>query len=540
LYKLFIVDDESDVVDGITTTINWRKHGIEVCGCATNGLEALELIRVLLPDLLIVDVNMPVMDGITLLERLREEKIELEFLILSGYDEFGYAQRAINLGATDYLLKPCMPQDILTAVLKAKSIAEEQRSREKLLEHYRTRFQQNLPILKERLLLRLLEGKIKDQAGLNEEMDLYEISLPQSDLTVVLFKLDNTAPVTDRDRLINVETSKLAMLDIVKREFVSISFRAEVFICEEYITAICSPQSCRYTMEQFTCALDKIREQIAINLGLTVTIGVGNPVNSPQELWKCYSECRSAVDTKSFLGDNRVILFNDIVLEKANTPLYPFNKELDIINCLRTGNKEGILEKIDSFYNEISIVAKPSKEFLQKISIVFIGNIYRFCLEEKIDTQVIFAEQIKFFDDILYCETIIQLKEKICQLLCSIMDHMNEHENTNKLIEAAIEYIKSNYADDIRLETIAQKIYITPGYLSILFKQAVGINFVDYLHQFRIQMAKKHIKDCRFKLYEISSMVGYRDEKYFSQVFKRYTGLTPKQYRENLSQVFEL
>ena len=540
MYKLFIVDDESDVVDGIKTTISWRRHGIEVCGYATNGQEALELIRSLLPDLLIVDVNMPVMDGITLLEKIRNEGIELKFLILSGYDEFGYAQKAINLGATDYLLKPCKPQDILQAVLKAKSVTEEQRSREKLLNHYKTQFQHNLPILRERFLLRLLDGKLKDPVGIAEEMSLYKINLPESDLTVVLFKIDGLASVTDRDKLINTETVKLAVLDIVKKEFDLISFPAEVFICEEYITAICSLKSGNYTKEHFTCILDNIREQIARNINLTLTVGVGNSVSTPQELWRCYSECRSTVDTRIFLGDNRVIFFSDIILENMKTPAYPFNREMDIVNCLRTGNREGILEKIDGFYNEISVGASPSKEFLQKASIALIGNIYRFCLEEKIDTQALFAEQIKIFDDILYCETITRLKEKIHRLLLNILEHMNKHENTNKFIEAAIEYIKNNYSSDIRLETIAQKIYITPGYLSILFKQAVGINFVDYLHKYRIQMSKKYISDCRCKLYEVANMVGYRDEKYFSQIFKKYTGLTPKQYRENLNQTFEL
>lgn len=539
MYKLFIVDDEIDVVEGVKSTVDWGKHGVEVCGSANNGLEALNLIHELSPDLLIVDVNMPVMDGIELLQKLKNEGSDLEFLILSGYDEFSYAQKAVNLGATDYLLKPCRPQDILRAVLRARSIAEEKKSREKLLAHYAAQFHNNIPILRERFLSRLLEGKVSDLAGAREEMDLYKISLPQGDSTVVLFKIDKAFPA-GRNNLMNMETSKLAVRDVIKKEFESASFQAEVFIYKEYVAAIAGLDADGHSLRKLPVLLDGIREKVVQNVGLTVTAGVGNPVSSPPDMWKCYSECCSAIDTKSFLGENRVIFFSDVVLEQKKAFAYPYNREMDIINCLHTGNKDGLPAKIDGFYDEMAATGPLSKDFIQNASIVLIGNIFRFCMEEKIDTQAVFAGQDDFFGEMLRCGTLFELKEKIGGLLCKIVDHMNKRENINKFVDMAIDYIKSNYSGDIGLETIAKKVYITPGYLSMLFKQAVGVNFVDFLNQYRVQMSKEYIKDYRFKLYEIANKVGFQDEKYFSQIFKKYTGLTPKQYRETLNTALKL
>ena len=109
----------------------------------------------------------------------------------------------------------------------------------------------------------------------------------------------------------------------------------------------------------------------------------------------------------------------------------------------------------------------------------------------------------------------------------------NKKTKINKLIEASIEYIKNHYAEDIKLENVSKQIFITSGYLSILFKQTTGINFLDYLHRYRIQISKDLLKDVRHKVYEVAYMVGYQDEKYFSRTFKKFTGLSPRQYRES-------
>ena len=120
MHKLFIIDDEYDVIEGIKLSVNWEEYGIEICGDSSNGAEAFDKIYGLKPDILIVDMNMPIMGGIELIEKVRKAGLNTEFIILSGYDDFNYAQKAINLGVIEYLLKPCHIQGIIKAVLKAK------------------------------------------------------------------------------------------------------------------------------------------------------------------------------------------------------------------------------------------------------------------------------------------------------------------------------------------------------------------------------------------------------------------------------------
>jgi two-component system response regulator YesN len=409
MYKLFIVDDEYDVIEGIKDSINLNEHDIEVCGYSSSGAEALDNVRVQRPDILIVDMNMPVMGGIELIEKVKNEGINAEFIILSGYDDFNYAQRAINLGVAEYLLKPCHIQRILKAVLSAKELMEERRVQERLLEQYKAQFMNNAQPLKELLITRLLDGKtlIREDV-IQEEINLYGIFLFDLGFTVVLCKPENDA-----------YNSRL--IPLIQGEFKKINLPNETLAYKGSIVSVCSTACPKETLEKI---LEKIIKKAGEAFFLHMTIIVGREAVKPEELSGCYRKCREILDAESFLGIDKII-FSD----------------------------------------------------------------------EGADSR----------------------KTKI-----------------NKLIEASIDYIKNHYAEDIKLESVAKKIFITSGYLSILFKQTTGINFLDYLHRYRIQISKDLLKDVRHKVYEVAGMTGYQDEKYFSRTFKKITGLSPRQYRESL------
>jgi two-component system response regulator YesN len=409
MHKLFIIDDEYDVIEGIRDSVNWNEYNIEMCGGAGNGEEALKKIIDVRPDILIVDMNMPVMGGIELMEKIRAAGIDAEFIILSGHDDFNYAQKAINLGAAEYLLKPCHIEGILNAVLNVRELLEERKTQEKLLDQYKAQFRNNAATLKDLLLTRLLDGKtlIGDDV-LQEEIHLYGIFLLDMRFTVVLYKTDN-------------DTYNHRLVPIIREEFEKEELPNEVLIYKGVITSICSTA---FSREIFDRIFHRILREAGERFSLHMTIAVGHEVIDPDELPSCYKKCRDMLNTESFLGIDEIV------------------------------------------YHDDSVKNKKAK--------------------------------------------------------------------TNKLIEASIDYIKGHYAEDIKLETVAKKIFITSCYLSILFKQTTGINFLDYLHRYRIQISKGLLKDIRHKVYEVAGMVGYQDEKYFSRTFKKFTGLSPRQYRESL------
>lgn len=409
MYKLFVIDDEYDVIEGIKDSVEWNKYGIEMCGGASNGAEAFDRIFDLQPDILIVDMNMPVMGGIELIEKIRAAEIDVEFVILSGYDDFNYAQKAINLGVAEYLLKPCHVEEILKAVLNVRELLEEKRTQQRLLDQYKAQFRNNATTLKELLLTRLLDGKtLVEEDVIQEEIHLYGIFLLDTNFMVILYKPDNYPAI--------VHT-----LPVVREEFGKTGLPNEVLVYKGDIVSICSASCSREKLEEI---FRRILKRVKAEFSLHMTIVAGCKVTGLDELPSCYRKCRDILNTGAFLGIDEIIFCGDNVTDK----------------------------------------------------------------------------KIK----------------------------------TNKLIEAGIDYIKKHYTEDIKLETVAKKIFITPGYLSILFKQTTGINFLDYLHRYRIQISKDLLKDVRRKIYEVADMVGYQDEKYFSRTFRKFTGLSPKQYRESM------
>jgi two-component system, response regulator YesN len=535
MYKLLIADDESEVIEGIKSSIDWEDHGIEICGEAETGAEALGLIQELFPDILLIDVRMPEMSGISLLERIKDEYRDLRFVILSGHDEFEYAQRALSLGATDYLLKPCKPEDILKAVLKAKSELEAARSQNFLLRRYEDQLKQNLPAIRENFLAGLLQGKAGGLEYIAEKILACDIALPLKNLNVALLSIDNlSSHATLRDPN-HLAAMKLEIQKVMREGFRSAGIASEILPYEEYMAVIYGiDQANGHSADPYAGVLSEVRKTISRRLDFTVTVGIGNPVFSIVDLSQSLNEARLAAEMKFFLGEDREIFSHEIVMERAISDYYPFREETEIIKCIQTRNKNDIKARVDDFCGALLGKETLDKEYLKRAIIALLGNIYKYCLEQKIDTSSAFGKKFGFFDAVQQSETILQLKDHIQQVLFAIIEQMNNRENINKLVEASIQYIKANYSNDIGLETVARIVHITPGYLSLLFKQKTGENFVGFLQRYRVERARELLNDLGLKCYEVAGLVGYQEEKYFSRIFKKYTGMTPKQYRNSL------
>jgi two-component system, response regulator YesN len=532
MYKLLIVDDEAEVREGLRTIIDWESNEITLCGEADNGVDALELIYQTSPDIVIMDIRMPVLDGLELLARISHNNISIKCIILSGYDDFYYAQKAIDLKAANYLLKPCRPNDILDAVLKAKTQLEQERQQEALFQKFEQQFLESLPTLKDKLLREIIYGKSMDYNKVESKVNLYNINLPLKNLLVALIRIDTITNLYNERGDLGVETLKIAIAQLACSSLSEHCYN-EVFQNGEDIVVIISPMQQTVQMNKVLSFMELLRNSISDTLNITVTLGIGNFAENLERLWISYKEAVSAVEAKFFLGENRIIVFNDIILPNSQKTSYPLNEELAIINCLRTGNGATIEEKVQVFYKCLHQDGNPSKEYLQRATVALLGSIFKFCIENNISTSSIMDEELKFFESIQKCETNNELQKRIVFITKGVIDKLAEREKINKLVKSAIDIIYSNYSSDITLDCIAKQVYITPGYLSQLFKQETGINFLDFLNQHRIQKAKGYLTSSFLKNYEISAKVGFNDEKYFSQVFKRYSGLTPTQYRDN-------
>ena len=191
MIRLMIVDDEEEIRNGIQNVIQWEANDIIVCGEAANGKEALKLIEELSPDVLLLDIRMPVMGGIELLETIASKNLPVKSIILSGYDDFSYAQNALKLGASDYLLKPCRPEEIIKTVLKVKNIIEDENKKKEAYSHLKAEFNKVLPVLKEKYLAKLLYPGNKPSEKLAEIFELYHINIRIDSVMSIIIRIDD-------------------------------------------------------------------------------------------------------------------------------------------------------------------------------------------------------------------------------------------------------------------------------------------------------------------------------------------------------------
>ena len=530
MIKLMIIDDEEEIRMGISRTIEWEANDISICGLAENGKEAIEKIELLHPEIILLDIRMPVVSGLQVLEYIRSHHYPTKSIILSGYDDFSYAQTAIKNGASDFLLKPCQPQEILETVLKIKTLVEEEKVQNEMLQGIKVRFNESLPVLKEIYLTKLIKNDAGRKLNYLENAKLYKINLTDTGISAAVIKIDDAPACTEINSSADAELFKFAIKNIAG-ELLSSKLPCEVFQNNDEIVALCNGAGSDQVIE----LLEEVQANIMKYFKFSISIGVGRTYSGIEHLGTSYSEAMKSMDAAFFLGCGSIIKYDDIKeLYTSEETTYPIHEEIEIIGAIKSGQCEELEERVNDFFKGLSKTGF-SKDTLLKSSLALLMSLYHLCIEKSIETDDIFGNLQSSVGSFLKYDSLVSVKTRLIELSTAICQKLNQKKNSNKIIEQTLKFIDDNFYKDISLDTVANVVYITPSYLSLLFKQTMRINFVDYLHKARIEKACEYMKrNVHLKTYEIAYKVGYNDEKYFSQLFKKYTSMTPTQYKSTL------
>lgn len=531
MYKLVIIDDEYDHVHGIKDYIEWEKYGIEVSGVAYNGKDGLELIERLRPDIALIDIQMPFINGLALIEEVKKLGQNVQMIIMSGHDNFDYARKAISLQANNYLLKPCSAEEIVQAVLRAKNMALDEANKKSILNSYHTLFDQYQALFKEKLLADLLEYRLRNSNTFFDDIRNYHIGLSDNTCIVAVFRLE------DRDNLYAQNTNEefdyllIRMADAINRSR-SESFQFELVMKDNDLVLI----ACNPTLDEddFQSRLTPIYQALSDTLEYSLIVGIGKPADTPLNASKSYKEALAALEHHQYQGGSKLSVFNHTMLEEGFHFLYPFHEEEKLFNAVEMGDASMAEAALSDLFRRFAQDTCVSINFIRKVGLTLLNSLMRFCSDKNLNNQEIHKLIFKSFDDIMEAKSFENIAGNIQKTLRGVINSIHTQAPVNKLIQKAIHYIHQHYTEDISLKTVADELYISSAYLSFLFKQETKTNFVDYLNNHRILMAKELFKDVRLKNYEVAFQVGFQDEKYFFKLFKKYTGLTASQFRDSL------
>lgn len=414
---MLIIDDEYYIRLGIRNAIDWEAIDVTIIGEAEDGEQGLELILKLNPDLILMDIRMPFLDGLQLMEKLAEHQIECGIIILSGYDEFEYAQKAIKNGVIDYLLKPIEKDKLLNVIANASKTIHKRKSTHR----YQKLIAQEISVIQMQFLRDLIVGKISSEAEILGKLRELEISLDNDNMQIMNIKLDDYQLLERQLSSEEIHTLRktieyhLSENLLLSRSFTGILVEIapdEWAVLLSYLANVTDIDR----EKELRQSINRTLKELNVAVTYTVSLSVSQIYNSVTQICQAYKTARIA---------------NKKFIPATNSVVYP-----------NTDSVEGI---------------RPE-------------------------------------------------------------------------VQEAVQYIKQHFNENITIQAVAEKLYLSPSYLMHIFKNDLGKTFNTFLTDYRIEVAKELLQAPGSHIYEIAKQVGYQDVKYFNKVFKRYTELNPSDY----------
>ncbi|MEN6313141.1 MAG: response regulator [Clostridiaceae bacterium] len=533
MFTMIIVDDERYVIDGLLKFVDWSGIGIEVADTALNGEDGAEKIRQKNPDIVMTDISMPVMDGIEMIKVINNEGIKPKIVILTGYSEFEYAREAMKYGAADYILKPSMPDEISETMKKVVNICKEERVRQEQERHIREQLKQSMPAMIEKFLEELFEGSIKSEQVLKEKTDFLGLDFCNKSFRVLTLQIDSYDSFMERFKEIDRQFVKFSILTMacdhlgVKNTYLNFKEKNSNILLTDMEEA-----HNQIDDEQITEKLTELIERCRRMYGISISIGLGEQVCELSRIRESYQQSRESLKYKMYFGNGKVIFYADIIHTQLVTPVLQLYDRNMLIDGLKMRSLPMVLECIDDMFAKIRSQGCVRFDYLKTALFEMMGTVSLtlYQIGEKMPHD--FVNGKTPWDVIENKGTVDEIQNYLKDFFQIILSATGQKVNQRnaRIVEQIIDYIKENYDKNISLNELSKRIYLTPNYMSNIFSQQAGHNFMDHLAQYRIEKAKELINQGKYKIYQIGEMVGYKNPDYFRKIFREYTGVSPSEY----------
>lgn len=518
-YSVFFVEDEIVTREGIRDKVDWRGHGFEFCGEAPDGEIALPLLQAIRPDVLITDIKMPFMDGLELSQIVRERMPATKIIILSGHDEFEYAQKAIKLGVTEYLLKPITVQDLHRTLRQVAAELDRERQAQEQMERLRSQVEETRASLRQRLLLDLVVGAVSSAQAIEQAKGL-DIDLLARAYLVIVIRIELNDPSTQSDyqrytHVCNV-VSRLVEPDpdvlMTKKDL-------------EEIVLLLKGETGEALIEKYALLRGLIGHQVG-QTECQLAFRSGAPKRRITDI------CASFVEALASLKSTDHHNGNGTGNGFAKAELLKINRSA-VESYLKCGVKEDMDEFFDTFIRPLGETILDSAIVRHYILMDVVLTTARFLSELGGNIDRIIPD-LDLIEDI---RTTDQIRQQVQSILLAALAFRDSQVTSQyaTMIQQAISYIDSHFADtNLSLPAVAGQANLSPSHFCTVFSQQTGKTFKEYLTEIRIQRARELLRGTALKSFEIADQIGYNDPHYFSYVFRKHTGLSPTAFRWQL------
>ena len=530
MLKVFLVEDEFVVREGIKNKVDWNAHGYEFCGEASDGELAFPMIQKSKPDIVITDIKMPFMDGLTLSKLIKKEMPWIEIIILTGHEEFEYAKEAIKIGIAQYLLKPISGNELLKEVDALAVKIEEKRKEREIKDKYMMEMEENF--LKEIMeLFQYLVTGSKSLPELLEIADKLGIDLSAMWYNIVLLKIQpknqeyneySDSIVELEQRLKEMEESAGILSFDRNLEGRALLFKAD------------SQEELEQIQNEY---LNRMKEVLAEYEQVRYFGGIGTPANRLRELSFSFERASRAFAHRYLIQGNYIMNSDEIKQGAYHKEEFDISnvdtKQIDrakIREFLKVGNREEVIYFVEEFFKELGKSAMESNIFRQYITM----DAY-FCVVDFVEGIQVSRDEIEPLDIasgiINNAQSAMNYVVRIIEKALELRDGMASNKYGD-IVDEVMAYIDKHYAEEeLSLNVLASHVNFSPNHLSMIFSQQTGQTFIKYLTDYRMNKAKELLRCTGKKSSIIALEVGYKDPHYFSYLFKKTQNMTPTQYR---------
>lgn len=536
-YSVLLVDDEEDVIRIIMKKLDWESMGLVIIGHAANGVEALEMAEELSPDIVMTDIKMPYMDGLTLCKKLKELSRTIRVIIFSGFDEFEYAKEAIKMEAAEYLLKPVNAVELKEVFERVKNDLDRELDEKRNTDKLRAYYMESLPVLQESFYMALLEGRIAPEQ-IGRYMDSYQVQLkgPYYVVAVLHISQQSLEEESRMDPFLQaVSVRKFAEEQVEDR------WRSRVVIYLGDIIMISQMHS-REEMLEYTNEMDRLCRMAKKVCNARITAGIGYLCDNLEQLPLSYQGAKQAVSYRVLYGNTRAISISEVEpaehVELNWEDVYSTYIQ-QIMKKVRVGEGDE-LEKAISQFTEWLSGEQISMQKYRIVMMELVAELFRFTASHNLNPENVFGGNGDVYSQVLQMES-AEVLDRWLRRVCTNLQNavMNERQDSTKFfVKNAEEYVKEHFADqDLGVDEVCRKLNVSAAYFSTIFKKETGKTFVRYLTDYRMEKAVNMLMTGNEKTYVIAEKVGYAEPNYFSYVFKKQFGMSPSKYKaERLEQ----
>ena len=529
MIKVLIVDDEILIRVGIKSCIDWESNGFEVVGLAEGGKQAVDIIEKAVPEIVLTDIRMPDMDGLELIEHIKERHPEIRVIVLSCHNELEYIKKAMKLGADDYILKLSMqPEELLDVLNKMKTVIINDKEEFLQSSNFKNEIRINENIIKEDLYKKLIDGAISAES-LVKEVKKIDSTISYSQVIVICASIDDYLNASVRSKLKDRYLLKFSIINIFK----------------EILSGFCNGDIIEREKGEYLIILDfrgeehdfkkipaeyclKVNNALKNYLNINVSFGISGLSGDFSNFKTMYIQAVKALEQKFYYGRESITFYDQGLELLDKTVLLSFQDEKFLVGNLENLDAEGAKGIVSRFFNEIYSLRKyhPSKVRMAAVEILhsFIKVAKKFEVEFELITSDLGDNPV---DVLMKTETLSDISNLFDGIVERFVDCLSNKRLSIERPEILKlkQYISERLYEDITLEKASRVTNMSKSYLSSIFKKETGEAFTDYVNRLKMEEAKELIQKFGLKTYEAAEKLGFKDESYFSKLFKKYIGI---------------